>query len=155
VFQQNAFQNDVTGPIKGFQVLAGVPPAALGGGGFVQTFSRRRWREFMLAYDAEMRAIMDLQGSRTIPQQDAIRAAKDAAEKALLAVVDAAETEKLNADLVRLANALDAALGSKKVAYSIKRANAAIAASEAIIAEAKRQEQEEEDDMIAILWTLH
>jgi hypothetical protein len=136
-----------------------VPPPVVtpqgGGAGFVHFFSHRRWREFMAAYDAEVRAIMDRRGSRPVAQQEAIEAAITATNRAILHAREAAETAKLNADLVRLANALDAAVGAKKVAYSIKRANAAIAASEAIIAEARRQAEEDEEDMAAILLMLH
>ena len=120
------------------------------GAGYVHTLTRRRWREWELAYEAEMRAIEDREGNRTVAQQAAIQAATDAANAALRAAADAAETAQLNADLVRLANALDGALSASRVTASIKRAKAAVIAAQAIL-----DELEEDEDMQAILLTLH
>jgi hypothetical protein len=135
------------------EVCVEVAPA-LGGAGFVHFYSRRRWRELMEALYAEEQALADIQGNRTPAQQDALRAATDAANAALLAAQQAHESAKLNADLVRLTNSLNAAVGASKVKYSIGRANAAIAASHSIIAEIRRQEEEEDEDMRAILMIL-
>jgi len=188
VFQRNAFQNNVSGAIKGFQVAAGVirdndcllefetddgnliledgsgflaleiceerPPSG-GGAGYIHYFSRRRWRELMLALEAEERAIADIRGSRTIKQQEALQAAIDRANAAILAATQAAETAQLNAELIRLAHALDAAVSASRVTASIKAANKAFAVSNLIIAQLRREQEEEEELMQVLLLTLH
>src|SRR5262245_24774466 len=176
MFQSNAFQNDVTGTIKAFQVSAAPPeeicllqledgsgnleledgsgalqleqcppepaPPTGGGAGFVHTFTRRRWRELQLAIEAEQRAEMDLRGGRKPKQQEAIQAAIAAANKAILAALDEAETARLNHELVQMAHALDAAMGATRVTASIKAANRVVALSQAIVAATRAEEDE-------------
>ena len=156
-FQANAFQNDhfVGALVKGFQVVTvpvTVPPS--GGGGFVATFTRRRWREFMAAYDAEMAALADMRGNRKPKQQEKLQDAIAATNKAILAAHDQAETAKLSENLQRLANALNAAVGASRVTASIKHANQAITIGNAI-AQAIHEQQQEEEDMQMILLLLN
>jgi hypothetical protein len=158
-FQANAFQNDkfVGALIKGFQVetVSVVPPQG-GGAGFVHTFTRRRWREFMDVLEAEAAAVADVAGSRTVKQQEKLQDAIAATNAAILAAHDQAETAKVSEDLARLANSLNAAVGASRVTASIKHANAAIIAAKSITEHYRRlqQEQEEEEEMEMVLLLL-
>jgi hypothetical protein len=154
-FQHNAFQNHIYVGlhIKGFQVetVVVVPPTG-GGAGFVETFTRRRWRELLLAIEAERNAEDDIRGNRTPKQQEKLQDAIRATNAAILAAHDQAETAKLNADLRKLANSLNAAVSASRVTASIKHANTAIIAAQSITAYVKQQQEDEEElEMVFLL----
>jgi hypothetical protein len=154
-FQANAFQNHlfVGAHLKGFQVetVVVIPPSG-GGAGFVETFTRRRWRELLLAIEAEANAEADLRGNRTPKQQEKLQDAIAAANAAILAAHDQAETAALNADLRKLANSLNAAVSASRVTASIKHANIAIIAAKSITAHIKQQQEDEEEiEMVFLL----
>src|SRR5262245_29508490 len=93
------------------------PPA--GGAGYVHVFTRKRWRELQLALEAEERALLDTKQTRRPKHDKAVQAAIEAANKAILAAAQEEETARLNADLLRLAHALDAAISASRVTASI------------------------------------
>jgi hypothetical protein len=146
-FQVNAFQNHIFigAHIKGFQVetVPSIVPGEGGGAGFVHVFTRRRWKELLAVMEAEARAIADIEGNRTPTQQEKLYDAVAATNRAIMAAYDQAATAKINEEMQRLANSLDAAFGATRVTASIKNANAAIAAANVIIAHYREQEEEE------------
>jgi len=123
------------------------PGAALA----VHTFTRARWAALQKAIKATRRLEQDISGDNTAKEQAALQAAAIAANRAILAAYDEAHTAKLNADLNRLANSLNAAVSASKVTTTIRHANRAVVAAAMII---KRTQEEEEETMQVILLAL-
>jgi hypothetical protein len=185
VFQQDAFQNDVTGTGKAFQVVgsAAAPPGPVclllleDGTGFVTLeddsgrllleqcpperavgkphavrLRRQRRRALQRALKAARRVEDEINDPAvSAAEQEALRQAAIAANRAIVAAYDEAASAEVNADLLRLANSLNATASARRTSETIAHARRAIATAHAMVAQAQAQE---DDEMQIILLAL-
>ncbi len=153
-FQINAFQLDA------FQTcsVAPTPTRAVGwvGGGRrhrsdwkpERGFSRKYFDEMLAADRAAAAALRASEKRKRVEQQEALEQAALAAQEALEV---AGNTPDHEADFAKLTRALDAAVSAKNFATSLKRANDAMIAAQAIIQEASDDEEEEAMMLLLLL----
>ncbi len=103
-------------------------------------FSRKYYDEMRAAEAAALAALKAASVRKRVEQQEALARAARAAQEAL----DAVQEQDTEVDLAPLTRALDAAVGAKNFATSLKRAQDAIDAAKAMM-------DEEEEEAIELL----
>lgn len=119
-------------------------PGGEGGGRIVGgTFSRGRWRELRRKRWEELESA--IKAEEAAREQERLQEAADVVARAIAAAEAEGESAQVNADLVRMTNALEAAISAKRTTHALKKADQAMRVARELI------EMEDEDDIVMLL----
>lgn len=142
VFQANIFQHNV------FQVGSLTPNTV--GGSIVRyaphTYSRKDYDKYLAAKRAQAEAERKAAELKDSKRKRILEEAAAVAEEA----IEAAEAAREDANLVSLTNLLEAASSAGRVKDAIKQSRAVIAEANAMLAQMKEMEDEEEAIMLLL-----